>query len=463
MKIINTSLSIRNGRLFMEDCDLSELAQEHGTPLFVVSENHLRSNYREFRDSFSKYWPEGDVCVFPALKAYPSLALRRIFSEEGAGCDCYGPGELEGAIRGNTKPELISVNGSIKNRSIIRRAIEVGARIVLDSSQELEMCHEVASELGKTARIMFRPKPFMADLNTDSDFYPPGHPIRELTQRVKYGIPTSDVLDMGERAAKMDNIEVIGIHIHMGRHSKKLEVWEAWVEACVNVINDLNKRMGGWLPKHIDLGGGFPNTSDRDADVINKNYPTPSLDQYAKVITDAIRRKMSDFGLSTQGITLEMEPGRGIYGNAAIHLASVRNVKRELENGKRSWAEIDTAETFLGVAGSLIDDQPLFDHIVTNKADAPCTEHADIVGQTCGFELLIPNGALPPLENGDVIALLNTGAYAEPMACNFNSLPRPPSILVSGNQSDVIKRRESVEEVYARDVIPARFRSPADN
>lgn len=456
MEKINESLSIRNGRLFIEDCDATDLAREFGTPLYVISENHLRANTRHYQQAFSNCWPEGNVRVVAAFKAFPSLALRRILSDEGTGCDCFGPGELEGAIRGNTPPELISVNGSIKDRDIIKRAITIGARIVLDAAPELDLCQAVAAELGKTARVMLRPKPYMADLHTRSDFSPELE-IRYLTQRVKYGIPGSDVIVMGERATLMHNIEVVGIHIHMGRHSKKLEVWEAWIKACVDIIQRLHLAMGGWLPKIIDVGGGFPSAHDRDSDVAVTDYPTPALEEFANTITSALRSSMAHSDLDPRGITLEMEPGRGIYGDAGIHLTAVHNIKRELENAPRVWAETDTAETFLGVTGSPLGDHALFDNIVTNKAGEATTETADIVGQTCNFELLSPDARVPPLDTGDVIALLNTGAYNEPMAANFNSLPRPASVLVCGDTADIIKQRETVDDVFARDRIPARF------
>ena len=456
MEQINDSLSIRDGRLYIEECDATELAREFGTPLYVMSENHLRANSRRYREAFSRYWPEGDVRVVPAFKAYPNLALRRILSDEGTGCDCFGPGELDGAIRGNTPPELISVNGSIKDRAIIHRAISIGARIVLDAEKELDLCQEVAAELGKTARVMLRPKPFMAELETESDFCP-GLQIRDLTQRVKYGIPASDVIGMGERATRMENIEVIGIHIHMGRHSKKLEVWDAWIRACIDIIHQLHCAMDGWSPEIIDIGGGFPSANDRDTDVVISNYPTPTLDEFANTITGALRDSMLRRDLDPQGITLEMEPGRGIYSDAGVHLTTVHNIKRESQNAPRVWAETDTAETFLGTHAGPGGKTPLFDHIVANKAGAPLTESADIVGQTCNFELLIGDAELPALETGDVIALLNTGAYNEPMTANFNSLPRPASVLVCGDRADVIKRRETVDDVYSRDQIPARF------
>src|SRR5210317_447053 len=202
MKQISESLSVRDSRLFIEECDVASLAEQFGTPLFVISESHLRSNLRRYKTAFKQHWPEGQVRIMPAIKASPILAVRRVLSDEGCGCDVFGPGELECALRGGVDPSVISVNGSIKDRSIIRRAIEVGARVVLDSPKELELCEEEAARLNKVARVMFRIKPFMSELETKSDFMPDAE-IREMTQMIKYGIPTSEVLPMGPRAVEL--------------------------------------------------------------------------------------------------------------------------------------------------------------------------------------------------------------------------------------------------------------------
>ena len=150
---INQSLSVMQGRLFLENCDLTDIAKQFGTPLFVVSETHLRSNLRRYKKAFAAHWQEGPVRIMPSLKASPLLAIRKVLSDEGCGCDVFGPGELECALRSNMNPADISINGSIKDRSIIRRGIEIGARIVLDSPRELEICEQEAASLNKIARV----------------------------------------------------------------------------------------------------------------------------------------------------------------------------------------------------------------------------------------------------------------------------------------------------------------------
>ena len=455
MTRINGSLTIRGGRLFIEDCDASDLAREFGSPLFVVSESHLRANLRLYKNAFERHWPEGRVRIMPSLKASPLIAIRKVLSDEGCGCDIFGPGELECAVRGDVNPRDISVNGSIKDAEIISRAIDIGARIVLDSPKELELCEVEAAKLNKVARVMFRIKPFMADLETKSDFLPDAE-IREMTQLIKYGVPTSEVLPMASRVMELAHVEPIGIHVHMGRHSKKIEVWQSWVRHCILLTKRLSDLMGGWVPEEIDLGGGFPSAPDKDTDVAVRGYDGPTVDQYAAAITDTLRNTMAEVGMNASGILIEVEPGRGLHCDTGIHLTTVRNIKEEKEHRPRKWAEFDTSEVFLGVPG--LNEEPPFDIVFANKADAAHEITTDLVGQTCNAELLFNQVDAPVLEEGDVIAPLNTGSYNEPMAANFNALPRPGTVLVCGDQADLIKRAETVDEVFARDSIPERLR-----
>lgn len=456
MKRISESLSVREGRLFLEECDVTGLADRFGSPLFVVSESHLRHNLRRYKAAFEACWPEGQVRIMPAIKASPILAIRRVLSDEGCGCDVFGPGELEGALRGGVEPCDISVNGSVKDRYIISRAIELGARIVLDSPKELELCAEEAARQNRQARVMFRIKPFMAELEEKSDFMPEAE-IRELTQLIKYGIPTSEVLDMGPRAMELDHIDPVGIHVHMGRHSKKLEVWQSWVRHCILLTKRLSKLMDGWVPLEVDFGGGFPSFTDRDTDVFVQGYDGPSIEEYARGITDSFRSTMLEVDMNPSGITLEVEPGRGLHGDTGIHLTTVCNLKEESENRPRKWVELDTSEVFLGVPG--LNETPPFDFMFANKAEQALDVVADMVGKTCNAELLFKQVKTPVLEEGDVIALLNTGSYIEPMAANFNALPRPGTVLVCGETAELVKRHETVGDVFARDIIPERLNS----
>lgn len=454
---IHQPLSIRNGHLYVEDCDTVELAREFGTPLFVVSEQKLVSNYRAYRDAFASRWPEGRVRVMGAIKANPVTAIRRVLTREGCGCDTFGMGELELALRGQVPHEDIAVNGSIKSPEIIARAIDLGIHIILDSARELDYCEQEARRLGKKADILLRLKPYLDDLDDPSDFFP-SRLIRDMTQTVKYGIPTSEMLPMVPQIRNSQWVNLVGVHTHSGRHSKSDAFWRSLVSNFVKLTKQISVEMGGdWIPKIASVGGGFAAERDRESRVAVTDYESPSVDHYAEVITNIFRDTMHSCGLPTEGIVLEVEPGRALHNETGIHLSQIHVVKHETANIDRKWAETDTSECFLSM-GSLNETCP-FDYVIANKADKDKTDKADLVGITCNYECLAEQAPVPALESGDILAFLNTGSYIEVYTCNFNALPRPGMVLVSGNQAEWVKRTETLEDVFSRDVIPERLQA----
>lgn len=452
---INPPLSIRDGRLFIEDCDAAELAKTFGTPLFVVSETKLVENFRAYQQAFSRHWPEGRVRVMAAIKANPVTAIRRILTEEGCGCDTFGQGELELALRGGVAPADIALNGSVKPAALIARAIELGVHIILDSLREAELCEQEAERLGKTAEVVLRVKPWLAEMDVPSDFFP-ARTIRDMTQTVKYGIPASDLPKALELLRGSQRLNLIGTHTHCGRHSKKPEFWVSLIRNYVNLINEIRSGMGGaWVPQLVSIGGGFAAEFDKESRVAVTDYRTPEAESYARICTGTFREELARHGIPADGIIFEIEPGRALHNDTGIHLARIENIKRETAAISRTWAETDTSEVFLSV-GSLNTTSP-FEYIIANKAGQPAENTADIVGSTCNYECLAEQQKVPALDPGDVLAFLNTGSYIEPYTCNFNALPRPGMVLVKGGEACWIKRPETQDEVFARDIVPERL------
>ena len=397
---MNPNLSIRDGRLFIEEMDTVDIAEKFGTPLFVVSEKILVENYRAFQNSFQKYYPEGRIRVMAAVKANPTVAIRRLLSREGCGCDTFGMGELETALRGNVPYEDIAVNGSIKGPEIIEKAVDLGIPIILDNKDELDMCQEEAAKQGKTAKVLLRIKPYMKDLDEPSDFFP-ARMIRDMTQTVKYGIPTSEVIEMLPKFAHMPNVKLEGVHTHAGRHSKKPVFWKALVTSIVDMIKVIHDGVGNdWIPEIVSVGGGFPAEMDKETRVAVTDYETPHIEDFAKVVTGTFRDEMNRHGFSTEGIILEIEPGRAMYNESGIHLFKVHNMKHETAHGMDyQWAETDTSETFLSIGG--LNVVPPFDLVACNKADQPYDTKVDVVGITCNYDCLAEQTKMPQLEKGD--------------------------------------------------------------
>jgi len=454
---LNPNLSIRDGHLFIEEMDTVKIAEKFGTPLFVVSEKILVDNYHAFQNSFQKYYPEGRIRVMAAVKANPTVAIRRLLSREGCGCDTFGMGELETALRGGVPHEDIAINGSIKDNEIIRKGIDLGIPIILDNMQELDMCQEEAAKLGKTANVLLRIKPYMAELDEPSDFFP-SRLIREMTQTVKYGIPTSEVMQMLPKFKHRPNVHLEGVHTHAGRHSKKPIFWNSLVTSIVDMIKIIHDGVeGNWIPKIVSVGGGFPSEMDKESRVAVTDYETPHIDEFAKVITETFRNEMSKHGFSIDGIILEIEPGRAMYNESGIHIFKVHNMKHETAHGMNyQWAETDTSETFLSVGG--LNVVPPFDLVSCNKADQEYDTPVDVVGITCNYDCLAEQYKMPQLEQNDVLAFLNTGSYIEPYTCNFNGLPRPGMVLINGDTCEWVKSPETQDEVFSRHVVPERLK-----
>jgi diaminopimelate decarboxylase len=450
--------SIRDDRLFIEDIDASTLADRFGTPLFVESEAQLRSNARRFTEALRGAWPDGPSRVLPSLKANSTMATRCILSEEGLGCDTFGVGELKIALRCGVPPELISVNGSIKDPELISMAIEAGAKITLDSERELDLILETASRMGARPRIRLRIRPDFAELGEPTDFVEEALSVREAADAYKAGIPMSDVEIIGKRALESDVVDLTGLMVHLGRHRADLDTWRGMVVAFARSMADLSGKWGGWLPREVDLGGGFATRRDPTGRLLprlaDRREAAPSIERYCEILGGTLRTVMKSLNLPTEGMALEIEPGRSMYADTGIHLTTVRNVKRQAGSSSRCWVETDTTEMFL--LDSLIEHNR-WTPLVADRVDAAATQAVDLVGRSCGFDVLVPSVALPEVHEGDVLAILDTGAYADATSTNFNVLPRPATVLVHGDAAEIIKRAETIEDVLRRDLVPSRF------
>jgi len=458
---LDECLSIREGRLFVEDCDANELARRFGTPIHVISEDQLRRNARRYRSEFEQRWTDGTVLVLASIKANFALATRWILSQEGLGCDCFGPGELHAALEGGVPPERISVNGSIKDAALIAAAVKSGARITLDSAAELDLVRAAAAASGRRATVRVRIRPDFSALTQPTDWYEEETTIAEAARLYKAGIPTDDALDLGLRAKAMPEIDLTGIHAHIGRHTNGTAQWPPIIDAYVTLLATLREAWDGWTPAELNLGGGYPVPRDpfgRGMSRLQERAePAPDLSVYAEVVTGRLRRALRAHDFNPRGIRLEIEPGRGIYGNAGIHLASVRNIKVQRLPVPHRWIETDTSDMFLP---DVVWEHNRWTAIVANKADQPGSLVADIVGLTCQPDRIIPQALVPDVAPGDTIAVLDTGAYQDGLACNFNALPRPGMVLVHGEQAEWIKRPETVADVFVRDLVPQRLRGP---
>jgi len=444
-RYIDEVLSIADGHLWIEGCDTVDIASQYGTPLYVMSETQLRANCRQLSEVFERYWSVGPVELLPSLKANYVMAVRQILNEEGLGCDVFGHGELQAALWSGVPGDKISVNGSAKSAPLIELAVSVGARITLDSERELDLVIAAAERQQKSANVRLRVRPDYLDLTVASDFFPT-MTIRDAANIYKPGIEVSAAVRVGRRVLQHPNTQLTGLMTHLGRHSADPAVWATMARTFGSVVVQLADAWAPWRPLELDIGGGFPAPRDPSNPA---RLDAPPLECFAQSTTGALLDALHAGRMDPAEVVLQIEPGRSLLANAGIHLSRVCHVKRQDRPVPRTWIELDTTEMFLA---DLFMEHAYFRPVFASQADAKILENVEIVGQSCNFDLLARDVEAPAIAIGDVIAFLDTGAYQDAAASNFNALARPATVLVTENRCTLIKRRETLEEIFARDL-----------
>lgn len=496
MERLDDALSVRNNHLFIEECDTTELVARFGSPLFVVSENQLRRNYRRYQTAFQRHWPDGPVDVLPANKANWNTAVRTILSEEGAGADIYSEGELYSALQCGVNPERISVNGGGKSDAMLRQCIAAGVRITVEDTDEPARINALAKDLNKIARIRFRVKPDFPNLWRKTDFSLESASIDLAIQIYKSGIPAEYLESLGHEVLAMSHIELVGLHFHAGRNHASLWYWRGLMKRYGQLVAHLCKAWN-YQPQELDIGGGFASWRDphsksglrRDTVLTYLTYPlevalygltasghyramsqmiekvmtklpsparAPRIEDYAEAAVTTFRNTLITGGVKLDRVRLQLEPGRSFYGDTGIHLARVKAFKQQSQPIAMNWVLTDT--TYFFMSGGMYEYN-FHDFRIANKVNTPASHVADIVGHSCYADRILPLVKVPRLERNDIVAFLDMGAYQEVSASNFNALPRPAMVLVKDDQADVIKVAETIADVYRRDRIPERLKS----
>jgi diaminopimelate decarboxylase len=496
-QIIDDCLSTRNGHLFVEQCDVMDLVDKFGSPLFVISENQLRRNIRRYQNGFQKGWTDGPVKILPAAKANWILAVQKIIASEGCGCDIYSPGEFDIALRAEFDPQYISVNGVPKDEDHIYNAIKHGARITIDGAEEIDIVEKGTRELGKTAKVRLRLKPALPNCTRHSDFAPQGLVSTDIAAMAyKGGLAFDQVVSIGKRIMKSDRVELTGFHEHHGRHDPSTDYWKEQMRMYAREIGKVCSALGGYQPQEIDIGGGFACPRDpfnaatkysdpflllvmhaaskalkvlgeagryrilnRAIEKVDVTIPNqkraPTIEEYGEACTTTLMKELPGHGINTRGLMLQVEPGRSLHADAGIHLTTVKNIKRMQEPLKWNHLVLDTTE-FWFTGGRL--EHHLHDYLFANRTDSPLNDKADIVGRSCYGDRLIPAVPVPEdVKAGDIMAILDTGAYQEPSMSNFNAMPRPATLLVTDDAVSVIRQAETLADVFRRDLVPGHL------
>jgi diaminopimelate decarboxylase len=434
-----------DGVLWIEGRAAPVLAEEYGTPLYVTSEAQIRANVRRLREAFESRWPR--VTLLFATKSNANLAIRRLLVEEDVGGDCFGLGELTLSLRAGVAPELLVLNGSNKQPSELRAAIEAGVTINIDHPDELDMVVGLAEELGRPADVCLRVLPFT--YAHPAALAPELAAIAADTSHDKWGMDRQTILALVPHALESPWLRLRGLHLHVSRLRATPEAFELAANLIAVCIAELHDRFG-WQPELLDFGGGFPHERDPESGAPSGSHAVGTPEEYAEAITSTLRTALAEHSLHEPHLLLE--PGRRLVSNATVLLTRVGVVKR-LPSGSTTWANVDASTNHC----PRVPLQGYYYEIVhaTKGHDAGDTD-VSVVGPTCVIDLL-GERPLPSLRHGDLLAVLDVGGYAEVLSTQFNLLPRPATVLVDGDACEVIRRRETIDDLLAAQVVPARL------
>ena len=409
--------TIANGSLALDGVTAEELAQRFGTPLVAYSEAALRERARLFRRAL----PDGLVVY--GTKAFPNVALMRLLAEEGLGADVSTLGELAFAQRAGIAGERLVVHGNNKSDEELRAAAAADALLVLDGPDEPER----AAEAG-VRRVLVRVTPGVEAETHEA--------IRTGHRGSKFGLDADEALE-AVRGARDAGLAVEGLHVHVGSqladgraHLEAVSQLGTFAERCRDEL--------GWTPALVDIGGGFGIRHVLDE-------PDPPVEELVRSIAGALAAEWAARGLPAP--RLIVEPGRSLVGPAAFTLYRVGAVKRA---GDRRYVAID---------GGMSDNprpqlyQARYTALLANRADEPAADEPfAIAGKHCeSGDVLIESAALPEPRRGDLLAVPATGAYTLAMGSNYNGVPRPAAVLVSDGDARLILRRETVDDLLARE------------
>ena len=405
------SASTAGGRLAIGGCDAVELAREFGTPAYVVAEDDLRARAREFLGALERHHG-GPGRVYFASKAFPATAVLRLFREEGLGADVASAGELHLARRAGFGDEEIVIHGNAKSVGELRAAR--GTTIVVDNLAELERLAELLAPGDPPQRILLRITPGVRTTTHAS--------VATGQADSKFGFSLLDAPGAITRAQAVPGLELAGLHVHIGSQLFDPEPHRAAIRALAPL---------GDFPEY-DLGGGF-------GVAYTEGQRPLDFDAQVGVMVAAAHEH-----LGAAGKTLSLEPGRALVATAGVTLYTVESVKRNVS-------------TWVGVDGGMSDNlrpmlygAPYMADVADRLGEGePCT----LAGKHCESGDVIARGvSLRDPRPGDVVVTPVTGAYGHALANNYNGVPRPPVVFCSEGSARVVVRRETLEDLHARDV-----------
>jgi diaminopimelate decarboxylase len=404
----------QRGHLEIGGCDALELVEQFGSPAYVVAEHDLRSRARSFLEALSGRHDDGDVLF--GSKAFPCTAVYRVLAEEGLACDVASGGELALALKAGFDPARIYFHGNAKSERELHEALDAGVgHVVLDSFDDLERLERLAAERGSRQEVLIRVTP-----GVTGDTH---HAISTGQADSKFGFSMHEAREAIERLGGSSALELVGLHCHIGSQLYDLEPFRA----AVRTISEL-----GELPVY-NLGGGL------GVAYTAAQHP-PTVEEYINAIVEAAHEWLGP------DKRLLLEPGRALVANSTVTLYTVETVKRNVS----TWVAVD---------GGMSDNlRPMmygaiYEAVIAGRPLTPANERCHLVGKHCeSGDVIVRDVLLADPAPGDVVVTPATGAYGYAMANNYNSVPRPPVVFCKAGEARIVVRRETYDDLAARDL-----------
>lgn len=431
--MLTNSFSVNEkGHLTLGGADTVELAKEYGTPLYVFDENDIRNNCRRFKDAFYKYYG-GNARVYYASKAFSCKEMYRIVKDEGICTDVVSGGELYTALAAGFPAEKIGFHGNNKTPDELKYALQnkVG-RIIVDNMTELYLLNEIAKEMNTHQDILFRIKPGI-DCHTH-EYIQTG----QIDCKFGFALENGEAYEAVKAVANMQNLSLAGIHCHIGSQIFETVPFIDAADIMVSFAKTISEELGVTVSE-INFGGGFGIKYTLEDKPVSK-------DESIKILCGAVKEACQKYAFPHP--TLCIEPGRSIVGASSLTLYTVGSIK-----------EIKGIRSYVAVDGGMSDNpryalyQAEYEAVVANKADKPRDFTATIAGKCCeSGDLIQEHTQIQQVQQGDILAVLATGAYNYSMASNYNRIPRPAAVMVKDGNSRVIINRETYEDLVKKDV-----------
>ncbi len=434
LKPVSTLVN-EKGNLEIGGCDLVDLAEKYGTPLYVIDEKSLRSICKDYKKAFEKY---PNTRMMYASKALCTSAISRILDEEGFGFDTVSGGEIYTVHKAGVDMTHVLFNGSNKSYDELSLAMDLGVgRISADNFFELALLNEIAQSKGKVADILLRITPGI-ECHTH-EYIQTGH----LDSKFGFDLTQVDeAIELIQNEYK--NLKLHGLHAHIGSQIFETSIYPDEIEIMAGEISRIEKNFGIKL-NEINIGGGL------GVKYTEKDVP-PSTYDIAELIINKLNEVVEKYNIEAP--TVFLEPGRSIISTSGVTLYTIGSSK-----------QVPHGTKYVAIDGGMADNprpsmyQAEYAADIANKKDTNETQKVTIAGRFCeSGDILIKDIELPELNEGDILCVYNTGAYNYSMASNYNRVQKPAMVLVNDSNSDIIVKRETLDDLIAHDIIPDRLK-----